>query len=103
MSGMDLAILRDPSLCPDCGAVLPPSPTACPACALPLQGPLVERLWRLSLQAADVLDQRRGVLEALRGRADTPVGAGYGGWGGAATPPPAPDAHDPWILEEDAR
>src|SRR5262245_5188418 len=89
MSGMDLATLRDPSRCPDCAAMLPASPTACPACGLPLQGPLVERLWRLSLQAADVLDQRQGVLDALRGRADAPVGAGYGGWGGPAPTPPA--------------
>jgi len=125
MSGMDLASLRDPSRCPDCAAILPPSPTACPACALPLQGPLVQRLWQLSLQAADVLDQRRGVLEALRGRADAPAGAVHAGWGGAPAPapgsptdweqPPAgpglrapfpdparpPAQRDPWVLDQD--
>jgi hypothetical protein len=63
---MDIALLTDPTRCPDCGAALPAAPVACPACALPLQGPLVDRLWRLSHQAAEVLAQRAGVLDALR-------------------------------------
>lgn len=63
---MDIATLIDPTRCPDCAAVLPGSPATCPACALPLRGPLIDRLWHLSLQAADLLRERQAVLVALR-------------------------------------
>lgn len=78
---MDLALLTDPTRCPDCAGILPTQPVSCPTCSLPLQGPLVERLWRLSLQAAETLDQRQRVLVALRDRNPIPVGAGNSGWG----------------------
>ena len=92
---MDVVALRDPGRCPDCAAVLPQEPLACPACDLPLRGPLVERLWRLSLQAAQTLEQRQSVIEALRGRTDSvPTGTTNAGWGDAPVtvaggPPPA--------------
>lgn len=92
---MDPAALRDPGRCPDCAAVLPPEPVACPACGLPLRGPLVDRLWRLSLQAAQTLEQRQSVIDALRGRTDSvPTGPGNAAWGDtpitvASGPPPA--------------
>ena len=63
---MDIALLTDPTRCPDCTAPLPAAPAACPTCNLPLRGPLVDRLWLLSAQAAEVLAQRTSVLEALR-------------------------------------
>ncbi|MBB6628436.1 hypothetical protein H5V45_14000 [Nocardioides sp. KIGAM211] len=44
----------DPSLCPDCHAVLPVGPATCPRCRLPLQGPLAARLLE-TLSTADRL------------------------------------------------
>lgn len=59
----------DPYLCPDCGARLPIGSVACPACALPLQGPLALELFT-TLQSADRL------LTRLRASAEmAPVGA----------------------------
>ncbi|WP_205473329.1 SCO7613 C-terminal domain-containing membrane protein [Nocardioides sp. SYSU D00038] len=71
----------DPSRCPDCRATLPARPAACPACDLPLRGPLVTELFR-TLQRADVL------LEGVRATATAPapVPAGIP----APTPTPAP-------------
>lgn len=65
---MDPTALRDPSKCPDWAGVLSPEPVTCPACGLPLPGPLVEQLRRLSQQAAYALEQRQSVIAALRGR-----------------------------------
>lgn len=42
----------DPTKCPDCGATLPPSPSVCPSCELPLTGPLARTLFQ-TLQSAD--------------------------------------------------
>ncbi|WP_019874337.1 SCO7613 C-terminal domain-containing membrane protein [Sporichthya polymorpha] len=74
---MDATQLRDPTRCPDCGVVLTDRPAACPSCALPLQGQLVEQLWWASQAAADALDARAALLRALR----EPT---------TAAPPPAP-------------
>ncbi len=47
----------DPSRCPDCSTTLPPHPTACPTCGLPLTGAVVHELFA-TLQAADALMAR---------------------------------------------
>ena len=44
----------DPRACPDCHTTLPVAPESCPACGLPLRGPLVEELFN-TLQHADTL------------------------------------------------
>src|SRR3712207_2137868 len=44
----------DPSRCPDCTSVLPPSPDRCQTCGLRLQGPLALRLLA-TLRTADAL------------------------------------------------
>lgn len=106
---MDPAALRDPGRCPDCATLLTPEPVACAACGLPLRGPLVERLWRLSLQAAQTLEQRQSVIDALRGRTEiVPTGAANAGWGDAPVtvaggPPPAGPGlapPRPWASED---
>ncbi len=100
MITMDVAALRDPGRCPDCAAVLPQEPLVCPQCGLPLRGPLVERLWNLSQQAAATLELRQRVIEALRGRVDTvPTGDADPGWAAApvtvGAPPPSDRAWQP--------
>ncbi|MGQ0467508.1 MAG: SCO7613 C-terminal domain-containing membrane protein [Sporichthyaceae bacterium] len=74
MTRIEIDALRDAGRCPDCTAELPAEPVSCPNCALPLRGPLVDRLWRLSQQAAHALEQRQSVLEALRGGTESVPG-----------------------------
>lgn len=62
----------DPTRCPDCRANLPMYPVRCPACALPLRGPLAVELLT-TLQAADQLLAR---LRAAEAPAGPPSGAG---------------------------
>ncbi|MEU6967032.1 hypothetical protein AB0A71_04660 [Kitasatospora aureofaciens] len=52
--------------CPDCGAGLPPTgPARCPACRLPLSGPVAERLWQVE-KGLDAVEERRVTLLRLR-------------------------------------
>lgn len=92
---MDIATLTDPTRCPDCESGLPASPASCPECALPLRGPLVDRLWQLSLQTADLLRERQTVIKALRTPAYAApavvgtAGGGGAGWAGTAESMPS--------------
>ncbi|GAB1820941.1 SCO7613 C-terminal domain-containing membrane protein [Herbidospora sp. RD11066] len=59
--------------CPDCGAPLDGSPRRCPACELPLHGPIAAELWQLDLALNDLrgrearlLGRRTELLTALR-------------------------------------
>ena len=61
----------DPTRCPDCHAVLPPSPTTCPVCALPLSGRNAFSLFA-TLQEADRL---LGVLRTQKRPVPAHVGA----------------------------
>jgi hypothetical protein len=101
---MDIGLLADPTRCPDCALVLTDAPSACHACGLPLRGPLVDQLWRVSLAAARMLDDRSALIAALRG-APVParVDAGASTW--SAVPGPSPriglagpvDPPPPWV------
>ena len=63
---IDETLLADPTRCPDCGTALTPARDVCPRCALPLTGPVAGRLWRASVQAAEVLRTRAELLAELR-------------------------------------
>lgn len=91
---MDIALLADPTRCPDCALVLPASSAACPACGLPLRGPLVDQLWRVSLAAHRMLEDRKDLIAALRG-AQVPARAGTSAPTWDAVPRPAPQAGPP--------
>lgn len=49
----------DPTRCPDCAAVLPVAPRACPRCGLPLTGELVDSLFSTLQRADDLLGRVR--------------------------------------------
>ncbi|MFI6151178.1 SCO7613 C-terminal domain-containing membrane protein [Kitasatospora sp. NPDC051170] len=52
--------------CPDCAAALPPgTPARCPACRLPLGGPVAARLWQVE-KGLDEAERRRVTLLGLR-------------------------------------
>lgn len=90
---MDIGLLADPTRCPDCALVLPASPAACPACGLPLRGPLVDQLWRVSLAAHRMLEDRRGLIAALRGApVSARIGASAPAWSAVPTPAPGPES-----------
>jgi hypothetical protein len=74
----------DPTLCPDCRAVLPQDPATCPRCALPLRGAMAASLFS-TLQTAD------SILARLRA-SSPPVTATAADPGGPAdwTPEPYP-------------
>jgi hypothetical protein len=59
-------LLADATRCPSCSAALTPAREVCPACRLPLTGPLAARLWRVSVQAAELLGERRWLIDELR-------------------------------------
>ncbi|WP_157520816.1 SCO7613 C-terminal domain-containing membrane protein [Herbidospora daliensis] len=69
--------------CPDCGAPLDGSPRRCPACELPLHGPIAAELWQLDLALNDLrgrearlLGRRAELLTALRAAGEhQPTGA----------------------------
>ncbi len=87
---MDL-YLTDPSRCPDCGSTLPPSRDRCQRCGLVLTGPAAARLWQVSVQAAELLETRRQLIETLRHQAapaPTPAPAGAPAPAGRPTAPP---------------
>ena len=60
--------LDDPHACPSCGVPLVGS-DACTTCGLPLRHPLAEQVWRVSLQASELLRQRERLLLQLRAAA----------------------------------
>ncbi len=62
----------DPTLCPDCRASLPPAPTSCPRCALPLQGPDAAALLRLLSEADARLAALRATAPAAARGTDRP-------------------------------
>ena len=85
---IDETLLADPTRCPDCGTATDPRPRLCPRCALPLTGPVAGRLWRASVQAAEVLRTRAELLAELRlAPAAAPPSAG-----GTVTRAPTPAA-----------
>ncbi len=83
--------------CPDCGAPLDGSPRRCPACELPLHGPIAAELWQLDLALNDLrgrearlLGRRTELLTALRAAGEhQPVGARAGGAQASASGPAA--------------
>ncbi|HEU4913318.1 MAG TPA: hypothetical protein VFV76_15625 [Actinomycetes bacterium] len=95
---IDETLLADPQRCPSCSAVLRDQPAACPACRLPLQGPVASRLWQVSVEAARLLGVRAQLVARLRAEADTPAYAGSlaptpattPSAGPAQAPPPQP-------------
>src|SRR3954452_12334544 len=60
--------LVDPTLCPDCRALLNPAAT-CTACGLEVTGPLAAELWQRMVAADRVVEQ----LRELSGRVPTPA------------------------------
>ena len=95
----DLQYLADATRCPSCSAELPATRTACASCGLRLTGVLAGRLWQVSVQAAELLETRRRIIEQIRhAPAITPA---------AATPPPgagpAPAAPPPQAPAAPAR
>ncbi len=74
---IDETLLTDPTRCPDCGTTLSAARDVCPDCGLPLTGPVAGRLWQVSVQAAETLRTRAGLVTALREQAMSaaPVGA----------------------------
>jgi hypothetical protein len=62
---IDETVLTDSTRCPSCLARLTADPT-CAVCGVSLTGPEASRLWTLSVQAADLLSQRSGLLAAMR-------------------------------------
>ena len=60
-----------------------------------MRGPLVDRLWRLSLQTADLLRERQSVIQALRAPAEADPVAGNAGWRGFASPRSSPRSSPP--------
>ncbi|GAB3249886.1 hypothetical protein GCM10027425_06990 [Alteromonas gracilis] len=80
-----MSALVDPTLCPDCRAVLDPA-ARCPRCGLALSGPAAAELWRTLVRADGLItDLRRADAETRRvseeaaARTDAPVGAVAGG------------------------
>jgi hypothetical protein len=63
----------DPSVCPDCHAGLPTDPATCPACGLPLRGPLAVSLFRVLSTADDLLARLRATADAPAAIRDAPL------------------------------
>jgi hypothetical protein len=99
----DLQYLADPTRCPSCSATLPAQRDACTSCGLRLTGVLAGRLWQISVQAAELLETRRQIIEQLRHEpaampahvpAATPAAPGAT-HASPPLPPPAPAAPRP--------
>lgn len=71
----------DPERCPDCLRAMPFGTTRCPACGLPLEGPVAAELFATLSHADDLLTSLR-----------TPTAATAGATPPAATPAPDPTA-----------
>ncbi|GAA1428189.1 hypothetical protein GCM10009616_07220 [Microlunatus lacustris] len=62
--------MPEPLRCPSCGSPLPHAVPVCPACALPLSGPLAADLWRTDQQLLALQRHRAELIHRLRlGRA----------------------------------
>lgn len=90
--------LTDASICPSCGAGLTSS--RCATCGIDLQGELGLRLWTVSTRAAELLTERRTILETLRARASSSVSSLVPARGAPPSPRsstvvPAPDQGAP--------
>lgn len=73
--------LSDTTRCPDCRTLLPPAPTSCPSCGLPLTGPLVAELVTTLVRADQLLDRLRASAPAaspVASRVVSPVTASAG-------------------------
>jgi hypothetical protein len=68
---MDMSRLVDPTICPDCRALLDPAAT-CPACGLEVTGPLATELWQRMVAADHVVEQLRARSGAVRVPAPAP-------------------------------
>ncbi len=79
----------DPSRCPDCSAALGTAPSQCPACGLPLAGPLAVELFS-TLRHADVL------LTQLRAPVPVPAATAPGVPVDAELPPIVPFPAEPF-------
>jgi len=64
------------------------------ACGLPLRGPLGEQLWRVSVQASELLRQREHLLLQLRAARDPSAGPPPGDAPAGASASPAASAAD---------
>lgn len=93
MTGGGPRRLDDPHSCPSCGAALTTG-DACMACGLPLRGPLGEQLWRVSVQASELLRQREHLLLQLRAARDPSAGPPPGDAPAGASASPAASAAD---------
>jgi hypothetical protein len=85
--------LADATRCPSCANPLPAERDVCQFCGLHLTGPLAGRLWQVSLQAAELLETRRLIIEQLRrepapAAAPSAVPAAFPATAEAAAPPP---------------
>ena len=70
--------------CPSCGTPLPPGGSEqCPACHLPLRGPLAGRLWEVDQALAELTHEREQLLTTLRAHSA----------GGPVLSAPAPGGH----------
>jgi hypothetical protein len=83
MGGMSKLV--DPTLCPDCRALLDPAAT-CTACGLKVTGPLATVLWGRMVEADRVVEQ----LRALSGPARVPSGIPVASPAAAPAPGPFP-------------
>lgn len=64
---IDVNQLADPATCPNCRSALrPPRPPGCPACGVPLAGPVAGELFRVETDAKRLLVRREQLLTALR-------------------------------------
>ncbi|WP_061299568.1 SCO7613 C-terminal domain-containing membrane protein [Herbidospora cretacea] len=97
--------------CPDCGAPLDGSPRRCPACELPLHGPIAAELWQLDLALNDLrgrearlLGRRTELLTALRAAGEhQPAAARAGGAQAAGGPAVAALDDRGWPLDDQGR
>jgi hypothetical protein len=69
---IDERVLADPTTCPSCGGRLG-RVTSCPTCGVDLSGAAAARVWQLSVQAAQLLAERRRLLDQLREQPRTPL------------------------------
>ena len=91
---IDETLLADPTRCPDCATPLTAARDACPRCDLLLTGPVAGRLWQASLQAAEALRIRAGLLAELRARTEAQTAPAAAALEAAAVPvAPAPRPH----------
>lgn len=96
-----MSALVDPTLCPDCRAVLDPS-ARCPRCGLVLSGPAAAELWQTLVRADGLLGELRSAearraREGSTARVAVPVGSGAPVGPGVAPLPVAPPPGAPFV------